>query len=284
MQYREFQPRAPLSHYVECFWTLEGNANGEAEPDLVLPDGCAEMILNFREPFCEFDENRDRRRQPMRFFAGQLTRPMRIAPAGATELIGIRFHPGGTQPFIKVPMDELKNRITLLNDVASAVDRGVVGPVGNANTFEQRIAALEETLLRCLLNSRPLNGSIDMQVGRVLTSNGRITVDRLAAEAGLSSRQLERRFLTQVGIGPKLLCRILRFQQVFRAVDQNDSGWASIAADCGYYDQSHLIRDFQQFAGATPTLLLNELGPLTELFTRKNRTSGFSNTPARFSS
>jgi transcriptional regulator GlxA family with amidase domain len=102
-------------------------------------------------------------------------------------------------------------------------------------------------------------------------------VDTLASEAGISTRQLRRRFLMEVGVGPKLLCRLLRFQQVFRAVDQNVAEWAGIAFECGYYDQAHLINDFRQFAQQTPAVLLANSSGLTEAFTRKNRVSDFSN-------
>ena len=103
-------------------------------------------------------------------------------------------------------------------------------------------------------------------------------IEEVASEAGISSRQLERRFLRDVGVSPKLLCRILRFQRVFHAVEQNDGGWAEVAADCGYYDQPHLIRDFQQFAGQAPALLLTQASPLMRSFTRIDRVSHFSNT------
>ena len=84
--------------------------------------------------------------------------------------------------------------------------------------------------------------------------------------------------MCDIGVGPKLLSRILRFQQVFRAVERVDPEWASIAVDCGYYDQAHLIRDFNQFAGQTPAVLFSQQSALTESFTRKSRTSHFSNT------
>ena len=79
-----------------------------------------------------------------------------------------------------------------------------------------------------------------------------IPVDNLARESGLSSRQLERRFLAEVRLGPKLLSRILRFQQVFRAVDANEASWPIVALDCGYYNQAHLIKDFDNSRNKLP--------------------------------
>jgi transcriptional regulator GlxA family with amidase domain len=114
---------------------------------------------------------------------------------------------------------------------------------------------------------------------RIIESRGLVAVEKLAMDAGISSRQLERRFLSDIGVGPKLLGRIIRFQQVFRAVEQSNSAWAEIALACGYYDQAHLIRDFNQFAQQTPALLFSNQSVLTESFTRKSRKSDFYNTP-----
>lgn len=105
-----------------------------------------------------------------------------------------------------------------------------------------------------------------------------ISVEQLAQDAGMSARQLERRFLNEVGLGPKLLSRIMRFQQVFRAVESCEGAWAPVAVECGYYDQAHLIRDFNQFAHQTPAVLFSQPSSLTESFTRKDRKSDFYNT------
>jgi transcriptional regulator GlxA family with amidase domain len=113
---------------------------------------------------------------------------------------------------------------------------------------------------------------------RIVDSGGLVSVDQLAYEAGISSRQLERRFLREVGLGPKMLGRIIRFQQVFRAVERDSAAWAEIAIACGYYDQAHLIRDFNQFAEQTPAVLFSKPSVLTESFTRKGRKSDFYNT------
>jgi transcriptional regulator GlxA family with amidase domain len=143
--------------------------------------------------------------------------------------------------------------------------------------LSDKIAAVEAALIARMLRGSHESSAIRL-AARIVESSGGISVDHLATSAGISSRQLERRFLREIGIGPKLLGRILRFQQVFRAVERVDSAWASIAVECGYYDQAHLIRDFSQFAGRTPAVLLAERSALTQAFTRKTRMSDFSNT------
>ena len=114
----------------------------------------------------------------------------------------------------------------------------------------------------------------------ILERQGNVNIDRLSARLALNPRSLERRFARHVGVSPKMLARITRFQQVFRAFDSGDDGWAGVAARCGYYDQSHLLRDFREFAGESPALLAAREIPLTRAFLRANRLSDSSYTEA----
>src|SRR6185503_4901844 len=106
-----------------------------------------------------------------------------------------------------------------------------------------KVTAVETFLTSCLTTARHDSWLMRL-AGRIVDTAGKVSVDQLASDAGISSRQLERRFLREVGLGPKLLGRIIRFQHVFRAVEQCDATWSAIAVECGYYDQAHLIRDF----------------------------------------
>ncbi len=279
MRYREFYPQHPLSRFVECFWTLEAEATSDpGQPERILPDGCTELILNFGAKFSQH-EGANRSIQPKHFLVGQMTGPILISPTGAVELIGIRFHPGGTFPFFRVPMYELTDKVTELGSLASNLERDLLNATASLESMSDRVAAIESLLLSYVMQCKHDSWLLGL-AANVVASGGLVSVDQLANEAGISSRQLERRFLREVGLGPKMLSRILRFQQVFRAVEKCDGAWAPVAVECGYYDQAHLIRDFNQFAQQTPSVLFAEQSTLTESFTRKTRTSDFSNTPA----
>jgi AraC-like DNA-binding protein len=278
MDYREFPTIPALERLVECFWSLESDAGpGPVQPERILPDGCVELILNFGARFQEHKENAQKENQPLNYIVGQMTRPILIAPTGSVQLLGIRFHPGGTFPFFRIPMQQLTNQVVDLGALAGKFERDLLARTGAAGSIRLKIKTVEELLVH-RMRSCKLDSWLAGLAMRIVQSGGQVSVDTLATDAGVSSRQLERRFLREVGIGPKLLCRILRFQQIFRAIDRNDSGWAATAADCGYYDQAHLIRDFQQFAWQTPSTLLEHSSALTQSFTRKNRRSDFSNT------
>lgn len=278
MRYREIPPKAPLNRVVECFWTLEGEAQpGTPKPERILPDGCVELILNFGAEFSQHSDNGPQL-QPRNFLVGQMTGPIVISPTGLVELLGIRFHPGGTLPFLRVPLHEITDQIVEVGSLSNRLERELIGATAECSSLPQKISAVEKLLTNYLNNNNKYDSWLTTLVCRIVDSRGLVSVDQLASDAGVSSRQLERRFLREVGVGPKLLGRIIRFQQVFHAVEHCNTAWAEIAIECGYYDQAHLIRDFNQFAQQTPAVLFSSQSALTEAFTRKMRRSDFYNT------
>ena len=277
MRYSETHPLPPLNRIVECFWALESDRElFEAPPERILPDGCVELILNFASPFAQHNNGAEAI-QPRNFIVGQMTKPILISPTGQIQLIGIRFHPGGTAPFFHLPMHELTNQVVELGSFARTLETKLAAATAGLQALADKVLALEKVLTKLLYESQTDFRLLRIAM-KIVERAGMISIDRLADESGLSSRQLERRFLNEVGLGPKLLARILRFQQVFRAMDANEASWPTVALDCGYYDQAHLIKDFRQFAQQTPAVLFSESSTFTESFTRKRRMSGFSNT------
>lgn len=277
MRYREIKPTPALHRFIECFWTLEGSESSAAgPPERILPDGCVELILNFGDRFFQHVDG-CKQLQPQNFIVGQMTGPILISPSGAVELLGIRFQPGGTRPFFTATADEITDTVIDLGSFSSKLERDLLNICEHRKNLTGRISAVDAYLCKRLVESDYDLRLIELAT-TIIDCRGLVSVDQLASAAGVSNRQLERRFLRNVGIGPKLLARIVRFQQVFRAVEQCHSAWATVAVECGYYDQAHLIRDFNQFAQQTPAVLFASQSALTESFTRKTRTSDFSNT------
>ena len=270
MRYREIRPTLPLRSFIECFWMLEGHGPAEeSSAERILPDGCVELILNFGDRFLQHVGG-ERTRQPRNFIVGQMTGPILISASGAVELLGIRFQPGGTRAFLDLPAHEITDQVVELGSLSGSFERALLHTCARVVNLDQKIAAVDAFLVSRLSESKFDAHLLALAAG-IIDCRGLVSVDQLASRAGISSRQLERRFLQEVGIGPKLLARIVRFQQVFRAVDQQNPAWSEVAVECGYYDQAHLIRDFNQFAQQTPAVLFAGQSALTESFTRKTR-------------
>ena len=268
--YKEWAPIPALAGLVEAIWLLRcEEAPSAADPQRILPDGCSELILNFGDPVEQLLSSGRAIRQPPILFVGQLPGPLYIKPTGRLDQVGIRFRPAGAAGFIREPQSGLVGIGVPLSDLAAKLARTLAGAPFGATTLESRIAAVQAGLAAAIRTQPTPVGAL---ADRVVRSWGGTSIDVLTREIGLSPRQLGRRFQLEVGLRPKLLARICRFQRVFHALEANPAHWAQVAADCGYYDSSHLIRDFRELAGETPSRLIDESDRLTRLFTRAQRT------------
>ena len=144
--------------------------------------------------------------------------------------------------------------------------------LGEARTDAESVREAEQFLLDRL---RPqVDHAIEVQVQLILRARGHIRMEPLARRMGVSLRQVERRFRDAVGVGPKALSRVVRFQEVLRRLP-GDEAWVAVALDCGYYDQAHLIRDFRQFVGLPPRGFRGAEGDLARQFTSPARLERF---------
>ncbi|MGH9804197.1 MAG: AraC family transcriptional regulator [Candidatus Acidiferrales bacterium] len=282
MEYREILPRQELAERVECFWFLTGSAlEANQEAQRVLPDGCPELIFNFGDPFQRCLENGGMERQGRALVSGQLEGAIRVRPSGTIRLLGLRFRPGGAHGFLGFPLEGLTNCVVELEAAVGRRARPLVDEILNSRNRTQARDVLEKTLMEVRSGPPEAERRVEAAVIAILAARGVVSLSRLADGMGISGRQLSRQFRRVVGLGPKQFCRIIRFQQVFKLVKRGRPvSWAEVAAECGYYDQSHLINDFKEFSGETPPGLFAQEAPLTHHFTRRERMSEISK-PAR---
>jgi AraC-like DNA-binding protein len=248
MRYAEYDPPDSLAHILHCVWTFEDDA-AHAEPQRIVPDGRCELVVHFGAPYREAGS---RKPQPRVVFAGQLTRPLWIEATGPSGVVGARFHPATARAFLGLPMGVATDRRLDASEVwpgagelAHAIRAGV--------TSEARRDAVLDFVARHCARDEP-DPVIAAAVSEMQEVGGVITVDEVAVGTGLGRRQLERRFLDAVGVSPALFANILRFRRVFDAIEHDSARpWTDAAATAGYFDQSHLIRDFRRFVGCTPT-------------------------------
>lgn len=283
MDYKETRPSEPLARHVKCLWTLETDRataldtlGDRASSDLerILPDGCMEIIFNLADPFVQHHLDGTFELQPRTLLVGQMSRHVLIRPAGRVRLLGVRFWPGGAYPFLGFPQNEITDNILNLDSVWGGAAPDVEARIHDAGTRSRRLAVIEAHLLAELNRVRE-GETLNVAVGAILRTGGRLPVEKLADDAGLSRRQLDRLFKTRVGLPPKLLSRIIRFQRVFGALECDDIArrWAQLAVECGYSDQPHMIKDFKAFAGVEPTSYFSQPNLMSNQFTG-NSSSG----------
>jgi AraC-like DNA-binding protein len=251
-------------------WTLEHDGDSNP-PQRVVPDGHPELILNSGRPFHALQSG-VWRRQPRAFLAGQIDGPLLLRPGGTARILGIRFQPHGAAALFGPCMHELRARFTTIDDLSPALAHDLDDALGRGDA----IAGVQQALLR---HSRTPDPAIEEALRRMIQAPA-VVVAGIARELGMSVRQFERRFGATVGLSPRLFGRMRRFQRVFRVMEQRPHRWATAAVDCGYYDQAHLIRDFKQFSGETPAVLLADDADLARHFLERFGVSHSYNTSA----
>ena len=264
MHYNEITPSRPLRDYVRCYWHLESSGNAALSGvDSVVPDGCAEIILNRADLFRRHCAGTSHL-QAQVLLVGQITRAIQIQATGSVDLIGIRFEPHGLNALLGIPMHELVNVDVCLAQVDAGLHRQLVLACERTSLVDQ-IASIEAALLaKFAQRTSKTTRSRDLVTGAVSFMNAPSTTDQIAARLGVSRRTLQRTFRERVGLSPKLYSRIQKLQRVIRHIDSGGPvhGWTDVALTHGYFDQSHLIRDFRLIARTTPDKYLDNQTPI----------------------
>jgi AraC-like DNA-binding protein len=264
MLYREHAPHPALSTLVRCYWTLSLPAGLPATAaQQVLAEG-VELAFNLADPIVIASDERRSVKARRTCLSGPMTRPMLLRPTGRVEIVGVCFRPGGAYPFVRAPARELQDRQLEVEDVWGARGAAIVEQIRDEGLgTPERISLLDRQLLDRLEARRTRTDVAVAAALRLIDERcGRVRVAGVARAVGVSSRQLERSFLERVGLSPRQLCRSLRFKSVFGHLTASPGDpWTSVALACGYCDQSHLIRDFKRYTGASPEAYFARPGP-----------------------
>jgi AraC-like DNA-binding protein len=264
--YREMTPPPHLQAHVKCIWRLVGPRTDITMAEPIVPDGCVELVLNLGDPFIRQVAGEGSHEQPRRLVAGQITRAITVGPSGGMDLWGIRFHPWSAAAFFGVSAEELRDRFLTLDDADRALDRELADVeefCGDDARYDAIIAALTRQAARAL----PVDAVLPKLVNLVEQQRDSMSVAGLARHAGLSTRRVQLWFRDAVGLTPKQLLRIARFQRALGLARSHPRlSWSTIAARAGYYDQAHLIHESNEIVGCTPAALLGRDSTLTDAF------------------
>lgn len=238
-----------------------------SEPEPVLPDGCPEIVFNLSDHFLRIHDDHDET-QPCSLIAGQITRSILIRPTGRVDLFGIRFTPSGASQIFGFAMSELTNQILDLDTLLGSVSFELEEKVNAARSFDARVAVFEEFALDRLATGSDLDPLAIAACEIISRTSGRSTVASLVGILNISERQFERRFKRSVGLSPKMFARIVRFQAAVRRFQTGSApNFLDAALEFGYFDQSHLIRDFKEFSGVTPLVFFERNHTISDVFT-----------------
>ena len=254
MFYRSHAPAPPLGDFVEQFWLCSGTpAHRRAR---LLPNGTIELVFNLCDDEIRFhDSTRPDlcRRHSGAVVSGAYGGFFVSDHAQHASIVGVHFRPGGAFPFLGVPAGQLADTHVDLEALWGRPAAELRERLCAAATPAERFSLLEQTLAARLDRTTDRHGAVPVALDAFERTGTGVRVRDVARRVGLSQRRFIQVFAAEVGLTPKLYGRVRRFQRALalvRAVPAPD--WAQLAVECGYFDQSHLIRDFRAFAGLTP--------------------------------
>jgi AraC-like DNA-binding protein len=171
----------------------------------------------------------------------------------------VAFQPGGFFRLFSMPVDALTNQD--LDGVAvlgNSMDE-LRARLGDSMSFAERVGVADGYLLRRLHGRRFATG-VSAAAAELLRCRGSLPVAELAERSGLSVRQLERRFVVEIGLTPKLFARVARYEGALQRKRQSpETRWTDVAHELGYHDQPHMVRDFLELSGSTPSDVAHDI-------------------------
>ncbi|HEY4328070.1 MAG TPA: helix-turn-helix transcriptional regulator [Mucilaginibacter sp.] len=260
MRYKEFIPDSILKHYVQCYFTCETDTAIITE-DRVFATGFIEIMFNLGTDGPQKIVNGDLVNEPRIQLWGQTIQPFNFASFGKHSMFGIRFFTHTAACFFNEPIEEFNDQVIDFYDVAGKEAGQLHSKLLEADSSNRKIELVEKFLLARLSRFERKFKKLSMvnDIMRELNEDDFFeNINSVAARYGISSRYLQKIFLSYSGLSPNLFSKIVRFQKSLQIVAKKDYPLTAIAYKCGYYDQSHFIKDFKYFTGFTPSLFFSE--------------------------
>ncbi len=268
MPFHFAKPSADLAPYIKQYWGMNSAlTGGRKHIQRIVPNGLMELSfylgeaprnLNGEKFFCSHS-----------LISGQLRSHFDIVTEGYTDLFSVSLKPYGATMFFDIPMSEITDYHIALRNLVPKNMELPEEKLYEAGNFQSRVHIIEEWL-RILKKQNRENyylQRIMYNIQKINNSRGHSTIEDLAGHACLSRKQYERIFNGQIGLTPKNFLRIIRFQNAIHYKQKfPEADLLDLTYQCGYYDQSHMIRDFKALSGHTPKQYFDVCPPVSDYF------------------
>lgn len=252
MQVRRYMPGQQFDDAVEAYTLLEMDQHTVAQPLRMLPPLSISLCLHYGGQVVA--GYRSELATVGSALTGMHTAPRTYATHGKVGIVLVTFRAGAIGQFFRLDADELLHLNVDLADLLPAGERErIEEALAGAKDDGERVAQVERFLAR-IRTGMQADQLARRAAAMIAQRGGDVSIARLAAAHHVSERQLERRFTRAIGITPKKYARLARFHRMVGQIGKAGS-IAELAAECGYYDQSHLVKECRQFSGGVAELL-----------------------------
>jgi AraC-like DNA-binding protein len=249
--FKRITPPSDLERIIDCYWIIE-NDDPTPYQQKIIPDGYCEIIFHYKDPYriCLTDTWEQ---QSMHLVAGQISRHFFLENTGQSGIIGIKLKPTVLTHLFGLEMHALTDKVVDVPVVLGTRLESLEQSLRLTQDHDEYVNLLNDYFRKLLLAVDYKVSPADQAVDLIFAHKGMIAVTDMVERTGVGERQLERLFKKYVGLSPKFFARVVRFSTIFQLIQQEDPGWAGLAYESGYYDQSHFIRNFKAFTGEDPS-------------------------------
>lgn len=262
MQVQFYQPHPLLQEFINCIMIVhaEVEANGKQNICIYPPTPQTSLFFYINDRVKVKKENETEFiLQPRSAIVGLQATTVTLDVNKNHKAVRVGFHPGGMFRLLGISMKNMIDEHYNAEDIFGNEMKTLNVKLAEAKTFNDIKNVIESFLLdkvKRLKRALPF----DMAMLEILRYNGNVPMEKIASLACVSLRQFERISKERIGISPKMFARLTRFSKAYRIRENFPNiSWTSIAYECGYFDQMHLIRDFKEFAGMAPRIIEKEL-------------------------
>jgi AraC-like DNA-binding protein len=248
------RPNPALAPYIDNYWHVV--ATPERPFDLsvdVYVDLRADLVFNFGVGYERTEVGRQAQQITHSNLDAQRLVPIRIVQRGHVRVAGVRFHVGGLMPFVRHSLDAFTGRVVSIAEALGSDGVALDSELRRLDGETAAQAAALDAFFLARLQPHPDHAHMRTLLDAVNGSDGSVRVESLGDHADLAPRTVGRLFKRYLGVAPKTYAQVVRFQRCLNRL-RHDPGvtLSEIATQCGYYDQSHLVRAYRRFAGVVP--------------------------------
>jgi AraC-like DNA-binding protein len=256
-RYQKYLPAPALSSHISWFYTLEYTANGAVMNLPALANPACALVINYGDRYHLSNMHYRQEQLPAHFFSGISTGPYHIQLSGTVKSVGVIFKSSIFRDVFGLPsLEELSDRRADASLFSTVPIHDLADQLAELSTDYEKIVLINRFFMQAFGSRLHTTDVADRIAGTILNVRGRIAMDELAARHYMSGRHLRRIFGDRYGISPKMYARIKRFGYTYYSIQQGQHSWRNSLDENGYYDQAHLIKEFQAFSGTTPRALL----------------------------
>lgn len=268
MVYKTHTPSGFLSKYLKEIVYIK-DYYPEHFMDKYLPDGTINIVFelsNTSKYIYDNFSNEEKQKCSQVWFSGVLKEYITIS-SHAEEMIVVVFHPGACYPLTHNNANLFTDKVVSAVDVFGMTIIDLYTNLKTSNLLDDKFYKIENWLSNQLIDDDFYTNIIRTAIDYICSTSSKVSISNLALESGFSQKQFIQLFRKYVGITPKQLHRIMRFNDILSNIKKNEKvSWTAIALDCGYFDQAHFIKDFKSFSGLNPKKYLKDIGDYPNYF------------------